>query len=146
MGMRQITLLDLLNEYITLGYPSCQNIPYYNLDQELDGGDLTILRWGVSYCEVIYLTNGSLLLLQKELIKLCSGFYNSRGEEIVRLKETPGSSLWELIIVSENILNRKYVDPFKLKSTKDLRDWLETKHKIIIDPILYISRNETIII
>lgn len=142
--MQQMTLLDLLNEYLILGYPDCPKIPYTNIDIEL--GDLSIARWNSSFCKVIYLTNGDSLLIQKELIRLCNGFYDKRGDEIVRIKETPGSSLWELIIASKRILGKKSVDPRRLKDTTDLRTWLKNNHNIIIEPILYNTHNEIIVI
>lgn len=142
METQQMTLLNLLNEYIILGYPEFPDIPYKNVDIEL--GELIIARWGEVYCTVIDLITGNKLVIQRELIKLCLGFYNTRGDEIVRLKETPGSSLWELIVISERIVERRAVVPRKLKSTKSIRLWLKENHNILIEPIIYITRDTVI--
>ena len=137
METQQTTLLNLLNEYIILGYSEFPEIPYRNVDIEL--GELIIARWGEVYCTVIDLVTGNKLVIQKKLIRLCLGFYNTRGDEIVRLKETPGSSLWELIVISERIVGRRLVVPKKLKSTENIRLWLKNNHNILIEPILYIT-------
>ena len=132
-----MTLLDSLDEYITLDTPP--RLPYKNIDIEL--GELMISRWGVFYCEVINLVNGDNIRFQKDMLGLFYGFYNSRGDEIVRLKETPGSSLWEVIVASVRIITRKPIDPHRLKSTKEIREWLKTRHGIDLEPIIYTNRD-----
>ena len=135
-----MTLLDLLNEYITLNEPP--TIPYKNIDIEL--GELMIARWGVFYCEVINLSNGESMRFQKDLLRLCYGFYSSRGDEIVRLKETSRSPLWEIIVASVRIISKKPIEFNRIKNTKEIREWLKSKHGIDIEPINYTKRGEII--
>ena len=142
MEMQQLTLLSLFHEYLTLEIPP--HLPYKNIDIEL--GELMISRWGCFYCEVINLLTGECIRFQKDLISLCYGFYSSRGEEIVRLKETPGSPLWSVIVVSVRIITRSPIDPSRLKSTKEIREWLKSTHKIDIEPITYKKNGEIIIL
>jgi len=138
METPQPMLLDLFDEYITLEYNKYSSNQFHGnkqIDTEL--GELIISRWDNYYCKVINLTNGELLRIPCEFIRLCYGFYKSRGEEIVRLKDTPKSPLWDIIVVSVRIMEKKPVNPSRLRDTENIRDWLNTKHNIKIEPIIY---------
>lgn len=137
----QMKLLELLEEYIVLQWPGEKKI---KLKGDIALGDFQIARFSELYCEVIFLTTGESLRLEKELVGLCYGFYKSRQDEIVRAEDVLGSSLWELIIVCSRIMAGNTIKPEKLKNTEKLRDWIKERHKINLGPLVYNSRDNTV--
>lgn len=134
-------LLNLFEEYMVLGYPNEPDIDY-DCDIELE--DWQIARYRPEDCEIIFLSTGESLFIDKELLKICSSFYRSRCEEIIRAEDIKNSALWELIKVCTRIVNRCSIDPEKLENTEEIRTWLKEKFDIKVNPLMYISRDKTI--
>jgi hypothetical protein len=136
-------LLELLEEFIILQYQR-NKIKLKSLDVAL--GNFQIARFSEFYCEVFFLTTGESLKIEKELINLCSSFYKAREEEIIHTIDTPGSVLWELIIVCSRIMNGDSIDPGRLKNTEEFRLWFKDKFNYTFEPLIYFSRENTIMI
>jgi hypothetical protein len=134
-------LLDLFEEYIILQYPSSEKLRM-KLDVAL--GDFQLARFSDFYCEVFFLTTGESLKIEKELLRLCSGFYKSRGEEIVRAEDTKDSALWELVVICFRIMSGNSINPRQLKDTEELRKWIKEKTGYNFGPLLYFSKEQTI--
>ena len=134
-------LLELLEEYIVLQYPQ-DRFPKIRRDLEL--GDYQLVRFGDFYSEVFFLTCGESLKIENKLLHVCSGFYKSRGEEIIRAEDVSGSSLWELIVVCSRIMDGNSIDPGRLKNTEALRSWFRDRFNWNIGPVIYFSRDDVI--
>lgn len=134
-------LLELLEEYVILQFPSA---PRLKLRTDLALGDWQIARFSELYCEVFFLTTGESLRIEKDLLRLCSFFYSSRSDEIVRAEDTKDSALWELIVLSSRIISGKSIDPRRLKSTKKFRIWFKERFNLDFGPLIYFSREDTI--
>ena len=134
-------LYELLEEFIILQLPSQ---PSLKIRGDIALGNFQVARFSDLYCEVIFLTTGESLRLEKELVRLCSSFYKSREEEIVRAEDVVGSELWELVVICSRIMTQKDIDPTRLKNTEKLRNWLKERFKISLGPVTYFSRDNII--
>lgn len=134
-------LLELLEEYIVLQYPH-DSFPRIRRDLEL--GDYQIARFGDFYSEIFFLTCGESLKIENKLLHVCSGFYESRSEEILRAEDVEDSSLWELIVVCSRIMAGNSIDPGRLKNTEALRSWFHDRFGWNLGPVIYFSRDNVI--
>jgi len=134
-------LLEMLEEYIVLRYPDDPDVPV-NCDIEL--GEWQLARYRVCDCEIIFLSTGESLYIDRKLLKMCSGFYKSSNNQIMKAEDLKNSALWELIKICTRIVNNYSIDPERLKNIDEFRTWLKDKFNIDINPILYISRTKTL--
>jgi hypothetical protein len=141
MEGQQMKLYELLEEFIILQLPSQPSLKFRG---DIALGNFQVARFSDLYCEVIFLTTGESLRLEKELVLLCSSFYKSREEEIVRAEDVVGSELWELVVICSRIMTQKDIDPTRLKNTGKLRNWIKERFKISLGPVTYFSRDNII--
>lgn len=143
---------DLFSEFLTLRWEKeNKNINIHTRDLVL--ADYIIARLNNSGCTIHYLTNGNRVIIPKPWLDIFSALSVYTGARIIHIKDTGDeidNLIYYMLLVIVYLDLGRGEDLLKVlgkicevKTTK-FREWLKDSHNIELEPLQFISVDNTI--